>query len=658
MKLKRTLLVILLLFLAVAVLVACKGKQDNTTPDDTPSENTEPKEPTIIEGSKTLLIYMCGSNLETKQGLASKNIDELLSAEISANTNIVIQTGGAKTWRKHGISADRSQRYVVKNGKLELLSSEENQNMGEAKTLTDFLVWGQNNYLAERNMLILWDHGGGAAKGVCFDENHAFDALTLTEIKQAFQNATLKTKFDVVGFDACLMASIEVAVAVKDYADYMIASEEIVPAGGWDYKALAESFDQKDDLEEIGKTICDSFMAKCEEAGQGLFSTLSVLDLSQTDAVLAWFDECSLYLGQTAGSKNFFSKVLTAAYRCEKFGYDNLFGGSSNMVDFYDFACLVSPEKMFYAIFDIEEFVCYSVSNEARSNYGVSFYYPISWSEKEVRQYIELGISATYNAYLGDYYLNVPQTTIEFTDMGSIAADGAFRVALTENSRKYLAAINYMLIETAEDGTQHILFTAPDINADWDNMVFNSNFTGIRRTLDGHKMYSNLLNDRGTFLDFSAPALVNGKETYIRYYYTLPKTREEGDAFFDNNISPYLLVGTCAGKDENGLPDVGFHALKEGDAIQLVTDRAVHGRQSLPCYGEAFVVDKEGPNIVELPLDGKTYQYVYIATDIFGNNFFSDMATFEMKYTYEYLLENSLPEGTYAADVTKIESYQ
>ena len=214
-----------------------------------------------------------------------------------------------------------------------------------------------------------------------------------------------------------------------------------------------------------------------------------------------------------------------------------------------------------------------------------------------------------------------------------------------------------MLIETDEEGAQHILFFAPDINADWDNMVFSSNFTGIRRTLDGHKMYSNLLNDRGTFLDFSAPAIVNGKETYIRFYYTLPKTHEEGEEIFDSNRSPYLLVGTCAGKDENGLPDVSFHALNEGDTIQLVTDHAVHGHQSTPSYGEAFTVGENDPKIVELPLEDKTYQYVYIATDIFGNNFFSDMATFEMKYTYEYLLENSLPEGTYAADVTNIEPY-
>ena len=61
---------------------------------------------TTTEG-RTLFIYMCGSNLETKQGLASKNIDELLSAD-KGDMNIVIQTGGAKTWRHHNISSSKS----------------------------------------------------------------------------------------------------------------------------------------------------------------------------------------------------------------------------------------------------------------------------------------------------------------------------------------------------------------------------------------------------------------------------------------------------------------------------------------------------------------------------------------------------------------------
>ena len=106
------------------------------------SQETSPN--VIKKGSKTLFIYMCGSNLESKQGSASKNIDELLSAEVDDNTQIVIQTGGSKLWKKHGISATNGERYVANNGRLELVSSFANQNMGASSTLKDFLIWGQS----------------------------------------------------------------------------------------------------------------------------------------------------------------------------------------------------------------------------------------------------------------------------------------------------------------------------------------------------------------------------------------------------------------------------------------------------------------------------------------------------------------------------------
>ena len=158
---------------SLALLSSCdKPDAGQTTTSDT-GEQEEP--PELIDG-RTLFIYMCGSNLETKQGLAGKNIDEILAAD-AGNLNIVIQTGGAKTWRSHGISASAAQRYEIKNGELVLLDTLPQLNMGQSETLSDFLKWGQEKYRTKNNTLILWDHGGGSAKGICFDENYSFDSL-------------------------------------------------------------------------------------------------------------------------------------------------------------------------------------------------------------------------------------------------------------------------------------------------------------------------------------------------------------------------------------------------------------------------------------------------------------------------------------------------
>ncbi len=554
---------------------------------------------------------MCGSNLETKQGLAGKNINELLAAD-KDGLNIVIQTGGAKTWRSHNISESNNQRYEIKDGKLTLLKNLSQENMGEADTLTDFLKWGQKKYPTENNMLVLWDHGGGSAKGVCFDENYSFDALTLTELKSALKGAKLKNKFDIIGFDACLMASIETAAMVKDYAKYMIASEEIVPSGGWDYKTVAKAFASGKSEKQIGRQICDSFMKKCRNHEQELFSTLSVLDLSQLKIMLKKFSEAAEYLNRIAGTKNYFSQVLNAARQSEKFGVDNVFDGSSNMVDFADFYGLVNIKDI-TAYVELKKFVVYNVNSGKRNNTGLSFFYPINVSEPEILDYISLGVCKEYNDFLREYYLDAPDITIEFKDRGSITKDGAFSVSLTEDSHKYLASVNYLLMETDKNGAQRIIRSDVDTVNDWDKLTFKSDFKGVVPTLNGHQMYSKLHVDRETFLDYECPAIVNGKKTYIRYYYT-PKDKS------------YIIPGTCDGFDENGLPINEFRSLKNGDKIRLATDISLSGDKI--SYGEEFVYN-EDDDIMNMEPDKNEYQYIFVMTDIFGKSYYSDTATFK-----------------------------
>ncbi|MBR3424367.1 MAG: hypothetical protein IKG80_07765, partial [Clostridia bacterium] len=59
----------------------------------------------------------------------------------------------------------------------------------------------------------------------------------------------------------------------------------------------------------------------------------------------------------------------------------------------------------------------------------------------------------------------------------------------------------------------------------------------------------------------------------------------------------------------------------------------------------------------EVPLSGSTYCYVFVATDIFGNTYYSDMATMRMKYTYDELLNSPLSDRTPAADIVNIEPF-
>ena len=102
------------------------------------------------------------------------------------------------------------------------------------------------------------------------------------------------------------------------------------------------------------------------------------------------------------------------------------------------------------------------------------------------------------------------------------------------------------------------------------------------------------------------------------------------------------------------MPDNEITPLKPGDKVQIVTGTD-KGKKII---GGKFTIGNDGGKITELPLDGKEYKYVFVVTDIFGNKFFSDMATFKMTKTYEELLAHPLSDRHFAARVTKIEPYK
>jgi len=498
-------------------------------------------------------------------------------------------------------------------------------------------------------MFILWDHGAGPVEGIAFDENYNFDALSLLELKTALNNANLTKKFDIIGFDACLMASIETASYVQNFADYMIASEEIEPSCGWNYKALVESYAKQDDLVDVGKNICDAYIEKCKN-NEKLYATLSLFDLSQTNYAIEQFSKVAEYLDNYVDNADYSFAVIDAINICEKFGGDNLYQGASNMLDFIDFVSKATSGNNENKIkFDFSPFVLYAVNGSNRNNGGFSFYYPMVYDEQEIKDYINLRVCEYYNEFLSLYYLNLPEKTIEYKNSGSIEENGTFSVELTPESFNYLSHVDYLLMKKDENNKQHILHTDNNITKDWKNLFFKSNFKGTTVALDEHKLFYTTTSSNEEYVSYSSPIKVNGEKTNLKFIFVLDETIPNGGY--------YQLIGLWKGYDENGLPDNDIVPLQKGDIIQVVTDVVIENGKTIENYGEKFTISDNGGKITELPLDGKKYQYAFVATDIFGNTFTSDIATFEMTKSYEELLESKLIEGEYAGRATNIETY-
>ncbi len=235
----------------------------------------------------TIMVYMCGTDLESKSGMATSDLNEMTKAKLD-NVNLLVYTGGAKTWKNSVISNSVNQIYKVESGGLRCLVKDDGRDsLVKPSTLTRFIKYCKDNYPADRYQLIMWDHGGGSLTAFGYDEkNPGAGSMTLKGINDALSSAGVR--FDFVGFDACLMATLETGLMLGQHADYMIASEETEPGVGWYYTDWLTKLSADTDMPtvELGKLIVDDYVAFCNRNCSGQKTTLSVVDLAELAATV------------------------------------------------------------------------------------------------------------------------------------------------------------------------------------------------------------------------------------------------------------------------------------------------------------------------------------------------------------------------------------
>lgn len=236
----------------------------------------------------TILVYMIGdTDLEP---WALTDIEEMAAATSQADdVNIVVLADRSPDYTSEGVMnlADWDTAKIIEVGETELTETDDlgEVNMGDPATLADFVEHGVSEYPAAKYGIVLWDHGAGWP-GMGPDDSDS-DMLTTAEIAGGLGDgleASGLDRFDMLGFDACLMANYEVASAVAPYAQYLVASEELEPGHGWNYEGLAAATGEADTA-DLGQEILNSFQAQAESQQEDEAITLSVVDLDQMDAL-------------------------------------------------------------------------------------------------------------------------------------------------------------------------------------------------------------------------------------------------------------------------------------------------------------------------------------------------------------------------------------
>ena len=181
-----------------------------------------------------------------------------------------------------------AKRLHIGDGSAEVLADYGEINTGDPAVLQAFITQGIIDNPAEHYALVITDHGA-SWPGVGGDESAGHDGLTLAEMKDATSAGLADAgvdKLDMLGFDACLMATYEVASVMAPLADRLIASQELEPGHGWDYRALQVLEDNPaTDVDTLGSLIIDGFEAQAKELGTDSGITLSMIDLNQMATV-------------------------------------------------------------------------------------------------------------------------------------------------------------------------------------------------------------------------------------------------------------------------------------------------------------------------------------------------------------------------------------
>ncbi|MCL2406653.1 MAG: clostripain-related cysteine peptidase [Defluviitaleaceae bacterium] len=362
----------------------------------------------------TIMVYMNGSDLESEHGMGTDDIIEMLESGLcSSAANLILFTGGTLRWLNNVVPPVDCVIWEIADGWMYELENLGKQNMGDWRTLADFIVFSMQNYPAERYGLIMWDHGGGSIAGFGHDEIFDDDNLSLLDMARAFGFAGLMdTPLEFLGFDSCLMATVEMAVTAAPFAKYLIASEDLEPAEGWDYTFLRHLNGGDLDGHDIGVIIVDYFMDYFDDevfAEETLH--LSVVDLDKVDKVMlelgSLMEVCRGYLD--ANQVPTFRALAGRRGVTKTFGIGSPRDNESDMVDIADMLTHLAdifPYETAAVYTALDEAVLYSRDNADVTLGGLSVFYIYGGKDLadiSLSTYSDLEMDYDYTKYLKEF---------------------------------------------------------------------------------------------------------------------------------------------------------------------------------------------------------------------------------------------------------------
>lgn len=576
--------------------------------------------------SWTVLVYMCASSAEAENGAYSDKLRQLMSVDYPENITVAVQTGGSGSWRIKGMYSDYMQRFEVGKDSLYLADQSVSADMGNYRTLSDFIGWGMTNYISDKYMLILVGTGGNCIDGMGYDGIHDGNSLNLEEISYAMSLAS--RKFDIVGIDASLMGSLETASALSTYADYLVAPQAVQSEDSWNYKDFMQYLCDNPSVsdEDICREICDTYYESCLANKTASGVAMSAVDMSKISALNQAFDGMAGDMLITTNSLQELAAVSKIMDTVHVYGGATAEEGYSNLIDLGDTAVKLRGQLGATADMLIEalnDAVVYRVCGENENHAtGLSVYYPIEAENDALQQYMEVVTSGKYKEFLRKICINCfvddPSGSENYTESwawntynedmqtleyNSILDANSYELNIHGNMDMF-KKVSMNVYKADRDGGYVFAGNYDRIDSDWDGGIFKDAFDGKLIKLCGKTVSPSLVRSYDEYELYSIPVLLNGIRSNIR-------------VSRDKVTNKYTVIGAWRGLDENGAAQGGIKKVSFFDRITpvfSVYDEA-HNKTE---YKTGKLSVKLTGGAAEKTADNGSYIFEYELTDIYG----------------------------------------
>ena len=597
----------------------------------------------------TIMVYMNGSDLEGDYGAATADLWEMMDAlkvmeqeGKSPSLHVVVEAGGSTRWELDEMDGVPYARFPLTGDGISSMESMEIRNMGDADTLTDFINYGVRSYPANHYGLILWNHGGGPVGGYGSDSHFDGDGLSLEEIREALGHSVMAdSAFDFVAFDACLMGSVETAGCLDGYADYVIASPELEPQHGYDYRWMAALGDSlPPDMEwgeAVGRSMVEAYGA-CYASGTAPVA-MSLLDMKEYPAFHEVFHQ------YVDGIPEKLREEL-----CGELGRDRIkmlafgsrqAGGSPELVDVLEFlnACQrVYPDEN--AFQTLKDRMRRLVAKQWAKGYpvnpsGLTIYLPSGsnpYLSEALETYDTTGFCSAYRRLTDGYaaYLAL-ESGVEW---GNISAhkDGTVEISIApEDASDVTGAYLAVFCPAGDDENYYLLCTDSDVDIGVDGTLRaapEDSYMGMK----GQVLCLIETMNLDAYTEYMAPVLYNGELCTMRI------------GFDEEHEDGQILSVTPAGQTSEAAKQI--YELKEGDRVtplylvermedvgeapgntgnasgQIMEDRYYTDSYYM---GTEFYIEEPDDMLLEaVPASGDGYLYGFMLMDVRQNIYYTD----------------------------------